>query len=154
MKIFNQKQLAMTLTVLGAVPLVFGAVCVFAGLSPDFLPAEPVLMLHAYAVVIASFVAGMHWGIHFCKRTNDSVYLISSLVALLLWSSFWFAGKPAGLAMVMAGFLLLWVEEYRLSKQRVTTVWFWQLRNIVSAVVVCALLLAIIGDLQVTDVGR
>jgi len=145
MNIFNQKQLAMTLTLLGAVPLVTGGVCVLAGISPAFLPAEPALVLHTYSVVIAGFVAGMHWGIHFCKRTADSVYLLSSLVALLLWLSFWFAGQVTGLAMVTVAFIALWVQEFRLSKQRVTTVWFWQIRNVVSAVAVISLLMAIAG---------
>ena len=146
MKIFNQKQLAMTLTVMGAIPLVAGGVSVFAGYGTAALPASPALMLHVYAVIIGSFVAGMHWGIHFCKRTADSVYLLSSLIAILLCFSFWFAGDRIGLAMVMAGFILLWIEEYRLSKQRVTTVWFWQIRNIASGIVVVSLILAIAGS--------
>ena len=143
MKLLNQKQLATTLVVLGTIPFViFTAVIAgFPSLLP--LPAAPALMLHVYGVLVASFVAGLHWGIHFCKRTSDSVYLYSSFVALLLWCSMLAAGATIGLAVVLLGFILLWLEEYRLSVQRVTTAWFWKLRSVVTAAVVVCLSAAI-----------
>ncbi len=144
MKILNQKQLATTLVVLGTVPfVVFTTQIVGVSIALPF-PASPELMLHVYGVIIASFVAGLHWGIHFCKRTSDSVYLYSSFVALLLWCSMWTAGSTVGLALVLLGFILLWLEEYRLSVQRVTTAWFWKLRTAVTAAVVLCLAVAIL----------
>jgi hypothetical protein len=144
MKLLNQKQLATTLVVLGTVPFVVFTAAI-AGL-PVLLafPAAPALMLHVYGVIIASFVAGLHWGIHFCKRTSDSVYLYSSFIAVLLWCSMWAAGSTLGLALVLLGFVLLWLEEYRLSVQRVTTAWFWKLRTAVTAVVVVCLAVSIL----------
>ncbi len=144
MKLFNQKQLATILVVLGALPFVILTVLIITDNSSLLLPASPPLMLHVYGVIIASFVAGLHWGIHFCKRTSDCVYLYSSSIALLLCCSMWAAGSMAGLALVLLGFLLLWVEEYRLSVQRVTTAWFWKLRSIVTAVVVMCMALAVL----------
>jgi hypothetical protein len=146
MKLFNQKQQAMSLTGLGAVPLVVGGLLVVTQTNPDFLPAASALVLHVYAAIVASFVAGMHWGIHFCKRTHDSVYLLSCFCALLLWLSFIWFGAALGFALVLVSFVLLWIVESRLSQQRVTTAWFWQLRNLVSAITVVSLLLAIIGS--------
>jgi hypothetical protein len=144
MKILNQKQLATTLVVLGTVPFVmFTAQVLGLGLTLP-LPAAPALMMHIYGVVIGSFVAGLHWGIHFCKRTSDSVYVYSSFVALLLWCSMLAAGSTIGLALVLLGFILLWLEEYRLSVQRVTTAWFWKLRTAVTAVVALCLAMAIL----------
>lgn len=144
MKLFNQKQLATTLVVFGTVPFVILTVLIITASTALSLPASPALMLHVYGVIIASFVAGLHWGIHFCKRTSDSVYLYSSIIALLLWCSMWAAGSTTGLALVMLGFILLWLEEYRLSVQRVTTAWFWKLRTIVTAVVVLCLALSVL----------
>jgi len=148
MKLLNQKQMAMALTVAGAVPFLVLAVLVYLG-QPLPLPLQsqlssPALILHSYAVIIASFVAGLHWGIHFCKRTGDNIYLYSSAIALLLWVSMVFAGSTAGFALVLLGFLLLWMVEYRLSLQRVTTAWFWQLRSGVTAVVSVCLLVAML----------
>lgn len=144
MKLLNQKQLATTLVVLGTVPFaVFTAA--LAGLAPPFpLPASAALMLHVYGVIVGSFVAGLQWGIHFCKRTNDSVYLSSSFVVVLLWCSMLAAGTVAGLAIVLLAFALLWLEEYRFSLQRVTTAWFWKLRSAVTFVVVLCLVVSIL----------
>jgi hypothetical protein len=145
MKLLNQKQLATTLVVLGTVPFVVFTAAI-AGLSSlaAALPFPPAIMMHVFGVVIGSFVAGLHWGIHFCKRTNDSVYLYSSFIALLLWCSMWAAGTAIGLALVLLGFVLCWLEEYRLSVQRVTTAWFWKLRTAVTAVVVLCLAVSIL----------
>lgn len=145
MKLLNQKQLATTLVVLGTVPFVVFTAAI-AGVSPlaAALPFPPAVMLHVFGAVIGSFVAGLHWGIHFCKRTGDSVYLFSSFVTLLLWCSMLTAGSAIGLALVLLGFILLWLEEYRLSVQRVTTAWFWKLRTAVTAIVVLCLTLSIL----------
>jgi hypothetical protein len=145
MKLLNQKQLATTLVVLGTVPfVVFTAAIVGLPALATALPFPPAVMMHVFGVVIGSFVAGLHWGIHFCKRTNDSVYLCSSFIALLLWCSMWAAGTAIGLALVLLGFVLLWLEEYRLSVQRVTTAWFWKLRTAVTAMVVMCLAVSIL----------
>jgi len=143
MKLLNQKQLATLLVILGTVPFVVFTLAL-AGLTPLRFPTTPALMLHVYGVIIGCFVAGLHWGIHFCKRTSDSVYVSSSFVALLLWCSMWAAGSTLGLALVLLGYALLWLVEYRLSVQRVTTAWFWKLRSAVSAVVVLCLAVAIL----------
>ena len=144
MKLLNQKQLATMLVVLGTFPFAAFTVALAGVDVPVQLPAVPALMLHVYGVVIGCFVAGLHWGIHFCKRTSDSVYLSSSFIALLLWCSMWAAGSAIGLSLVLLGFALLWLEEYRLSVQRVTTAWFWKLRSAVTAVVVLCLAISIL----------
>ena len=143
MKLLNQKQLATTLIIVGAFPFVILTAFIAGVASPVALPAAPALLLHIYGALIASFVAGLHWGIHFCKRTNDSVYLYCSFIVLMLWCSMLAAGSIAGLAVILLGFILLWIGEYRLSVQRVTTAWFWKLRCAVTAVVVVCLALSI-----------
>lgn len=144
MKVFNQKQLAMLLMGMGAVPFFVLALLMLPGAPAHLLPAPPALILHLYAVIIASFIAGLQWGVHFCKRTNDSVYIYSTLTVLLVWLSMLWAGNRAGFALVLGGFMLLWIIEYRFSVQRVTTAWFWRLRSIITAVVCACLLLAIV----------
>jgi hypothetical protein len=143
MKLINQKQLATVLVVLGTLPFLFFTAQLI-GLAPALpVSAAPAVMLHVYGLIVGSFVAGLHWGIHFCKRTNDSVYLYSSFVALLLWCSMLAAGTGIGLALVLLSFIFLWFAEYRLSVQRVTTAWFWKLRSAVTALVVLCLALAV-----------
>lgn len=55
------------------------------------------------------------------------------------------AGGTTGLVLVLLAFLLLWIVEYRLSRQRVTTAWFWQLRSAATVVVSVCLLAALVS---------
>src|SRR5690606_35003813 len=106
MKLLNQKQRATALVVLGTIPFLMFTAAIAGLPAPLPFPAAPALMMHVYGVIVASFVAGLHWGIHFCKRTSDSVYLYSSVITLLLWCSMWTAGTTIGLALVLLGFVL------------------------------------------------
>lgn len=152
MKIFNQKQLAITLLVVMALPFLIFSVWRAAGVGIGPLPIPPVLALHTYAVLCASFFAGIQWGIHFCKRTTDSVYLLSFFTVLLAWLSLLSPGTTFGLGLMLLAFMLSWVEEYRLSQQRVTTAWFWRVRTVSTILIALSLVLTILA-LQSTEVA-
>lgn len=145
MKIFNQKQLAIALLVVMTLPFVIFSVWRILGDhgTRAAFQMPPVLALHTYAVLCASFFAGIQWGIHFCKRTSDSVYLLSFLTVLLAWLSLLSPASSFGLALVLLAFLLSWIEEFRLSQQRVTTAWFWQVRTGSTILIALSLLLTI-----------
>lgn len=145
MKIFNQKQLAITLLVVMVLPFVVFSVWRAMGHEGLTFPVPPVLALHTYAVLCASFFAGIQWGVHFCKRTNDSVYLLSFFTVLLCWLSLLSPGTSLGLGLMLLAFVLSWVEEYRLSQQRVTTAWFWRVRTISTVLIALSLLLMIVA---------
>lgn len=143
MKLFNQKQLAIFLLCALALPFpVFGFLLV-AGGGETALPLAPAIAMHSYGVLCASFFAGIQWGVHFCKRTEDSVYLLSFFTLVFAWLSLLSPGTVTGLLVMLASFLLSWIEEYRLSRQRVTTAWFWQVRCISMVLIVISLLLTI-----------
>jgi hypothetical protein len=143
MKIFNQKQLAITLLVLLALPFVVFSFLLVAGSEVSALPIPPVMALHGYGVLVVSFFAGIQWGVHFCKRTDDSVYLLSFATAMLAWLSLLRPGTVIGLLVILVTFVLSWIEECRLSRQRVTTAWFCQVRCISTALIILSLGLAI-----------
>lgn len=142
MKFFNQKQLAVALLGLLAVPfLYFSFPRLPAGSEQSMF--SPELALHGYSVLVASFFAGIQWGVHFCKRTEDSVYLLSFSTIVLAWLSLLMPGSAAGLSVMLVVFLLSWIEEWRLSRQRVTTAWFWQVRCVSTGVICLSLLLSV-----------
>lgn len=143
MKFFNQKQLAITLLCVLAFPFVGFGFLLVAGGGDSPLPVAPAIALHSYGVLCTSFFAGIQWGVHFCKRTDDSVYLLSFFTLALAWLSLLSPGTVIGLAVILVSFLLSWVEEFRLSRQRVTTAWFWQVRCISMILIVLSLLLTI-----------
>lgn len=143
MKFFNQKQLAIVLLCALAVPFVVFAYLLVAGGGESVLPVAPAIAIHSYGVLCASFFAGIQWGVHFCKRTEDSVYLLSFFTLVFAWLSLLSVGTATGLTVLLVSFLLSCVEECRLSRQRVTTAWFWQVRCISMVLIVSSLLLTI-----------
>jgi hypothetical protein len=144
MKFFNQKQLAIALLCFLAFPFVFFTFLqVTGGNWFTGYPVSPTAILHSYGVLVVSFVAGIQWGVHFCKRTEDSVYLLSFFTLVLAWLSMYSPGTIAGLAILLIAFILSWVEEMRFSRQRVTTLWFWQVRSGSTLVIGLSLLMAI-----------
>lgn len=142
-KLFNQKQLAITLLGTLAAPFVVFAVILVGGFNVAAMPMPPAIALHAYSMLCATFFAGIQWGVHFCKRTEDSVYLLSFFTVVLAWLSLLSPGTIKGLTVMLLTFLLSLVEEYRLGRQRVTTAWFWRVRCISMVLIVATLLLAI-----------
>lgn len=144
MKLFNQKQLAITLLVLLALPFPLFSFLLLAGGGDSTLPVAPVIALHSYGVLVTSFFAGIQWGVHFCKRTEDSVYLLSFFTLVLAWLSLLSPGTIIGLTMILSAFVLSWIEECRLSRQRVTTAWFWQVRCISTVLIILSLALMIV----------
>jgi hypothetical protein len=143
MKFFNQKQLAITLLGVIAAPFVIFCFLLLASGYGKLLPMPPAIAIHGYGVLCVSFFAGIQWGIHFCKRTDDSVYLLSFFTLMLAWLSLLGPGTIWGLSLLLVAFILAWMEEYRLSKQRVTTQWFWQVRCWSMLMIIVSLLLTI-----------
>jgi len=62
---------------------------------------------------------------------------------VLAWLSLLRPGTVAGLSTLLAAFVLSWLEECRLSRQRVTTQWFWQIRCWSTMMIIVSLVLAV-----------
>ena len=138
MKVFNQKQLAISLLLLSALPFPLLAVNRLNGFFQT--TQEPSVILHVYTAIMTAFISGSQWSIHFCKRTQDSVYLLTGVIVLLVLGSLLQPGTSAGLVLVMIAFVLTWAIEFSLSRQRVTTVWYWRTRSLVSCTAIASLL--------------
>ena len=143
MKLFNQKQLAITLLGAIAAPFVIFCCLLLGSRYSNLVRVPPALAMHGYGVLCVSFFAGIQWGIHFCKRTEDSVYLLSFFTLVLAWLSLLGPGTTAGLSTLLVAFILSWLGEYRLSAQRVTTQWFWQIRCWSMLMIIVSLILTI-----------
>jgi hypothetical protein len=142
MKFFNQKQLAISMLIMSALP--FPALVIMHVTGQQAMGLSPAVLLHVYTAVLVAFILGMQWSIHFCKRTEDSVYLFTTLLLILMLYSLFSLGQTAGLVMALLGVTLSWLIEFRLSRQRVTTVWYWQSRCLVSLIAFASVLLVIL----------
>ena len=74
----------------GCIPFILLAILLVfeVNLLPCF--GETTQVLQAYGLVIASFMAGIHWGQYISGVNDFSIYLpiTSNIIALLVWVSF------------------------------------------------------------------
>lgn len=153
---------AQILTYLGTLPFLYALLAAFnAAPFVTLLPFTVSDALMGYAVVILSFIAGIHWGLALSQSAAPNInvrlntvtvkLLISSnVLALWAWAMFlqfhwaaidqawWFQSLSfVGLALGFAG--LVWLD-YRWLNLANTHPWFWRLRWHASSVAVVALL--------------
>ena len=75
------------LTYAGAIPFVFCAFCLSIDIQQLPLFGLIETILSAYALVIASFMAGAHWGqhLHVEEPWQRNLPIYSNVIAVLLW---------------------------------------------------------------------
>ena len=152
---------ARILTYLGTLPFLYGGLQAF-GIAPlsEVFNFDVSRALMGYAVVILSFIAGIHWGVALGEMPSQSVaptdspllnknhtpllankLLISSnVIALWAWALFLFAeSHQAWLGLALGFVVLLWIDKswLRLNQQRV---WFWRLRWQASLIAIISML--------------
>ncbi|WP_044407905.1 DUF3429 domain-containing protein [Thiomicrospira microaerophila] len=151
-------RLAQILTYLGTLPFIYGALASLQ-MAPlaNLMPFDIQQALLGYALVILSFIAGIHWGVALSKmaapdqarpeqaRLAGRLLLMSNVIALWAWCiwlwalsslspfSFW------GLAL---GFGVMLVLDWRWLSLPQAKPWFWRLRWQASLVAILSLSLA------------
>ena len=119
------------LTYAGAIPFALGAIFLNFDITeiPPLGSVEPVLSV--YGVMIASFMAGAHWGQHFqIKNRFWHFYLpvVSNIIVLVLWFSFLILSFKIFMAMLVLGFVALLGVDYYLSRINVITHHYFKTR--------------------------
>jgi len=102
-----------------------------------------------YAAVIVSFLGGIQWGVAVVTheqrpQTAKSLLLLSVVPSLLAWAMLFLPSNSSRVivAIFLVGFV--WVIDALLHLQKVIPTWFFDLRSVVSAVVLAALILAML----------
>jgi hypothetical protein len=145
-------RLARVLTYLGVLPFLFA---VFISISPhmnlpDFLGGEIAYagfkakaLLHSYAVVILSFLAGIQWGVCLHDNKQTKLILISNVLAIMAWLSLMAFASKFALSILLFGFIIALIADSKAYKNQLIPKWFWHLRMKVSVIVCLALLIVI-----------
>ena len=138
------------LTYLGAVPflLALAIACYgyfdlseLTGKEIRFTRFKSYMMAHTYGAVIVAFLAGIQWGVSLNQPSNKQYFIISNVLALMAWFSLFSFASFAGIATLVAAFMLaLWVDRHAHQAGLIPN-WFWQLRLRISALVILTLLL-------------
>ena len=141
------KEIYPYLTYAGAIPFVAGALCLIFGIEQ--LPGLGSVSnaLSVYALVIASFLAGAHWGQHLQASAawRLALAILSNIIAVLLWLGFVLLSFQALLLAFISAFVALLAIDQRLLQSQLISKQYWQTRYRVSAIVIIALIVAMLA---------
>jgi hypothetical protein len=127
----------------GAIPFVAGALATFP-ISGSLREWGVVLLLN-YGAIILSFMGGVHWGAAMLRDDSSLASLGKSVApALLALVATLFGGK-AGLLLLASGFAGLLIHDQRETAAGRLPAWYPSLRRPLSAIVISALILGVIG---------
>lgn len=132
-------KIAVYLSYLGIIPFIFCALCLRYGIEVLPLLGSVQVALSVYGLVIASFLAGAHWGQHL-HLDSCSLPLVSNILAVLLWIGFLVLSFKMQMMMFVVIFTLLLAIDYRLLKQGVITRDYFYVRFLVSVIVMIVLI--------------
>jgi hypothetical protein len=144
----QQSGLVRVFTYLGAVPFLGAAVLLLSGVKelPYLGSVEP--LLYSYAALIASFVAGSHWGqLIRCDSKDYTVLLASVAVVLVLWMLPSLTNRSIYPACLVGIYLLLWGLDYLLLRGNQQERAYFNLRTSITTVVVLSLLASYVPNL-------
>ncbi len=138
----QQAPLFAVLAGLGALPFVAFAVLNLAGI--DSVPlAGPVRQAAAiYGLVIASFMAGAHWGtyLYTADRAPANLFFSSNALAIFVWLCFMIGGPSATLVGLLPVFAFLLAIDSGLYRRRLVSAAYFRTRCVVTGVVGVSLL--------------
>ena len=126
----------------GVLPFAAGAL---AAWRPDPLGAFAATALLAYGAVILSFLGGIHWGLALDRERPRFAQLgLGMLPSLLGWAAL-LVGDRAGIALLMAGFVGVLVQDLRLARNAMAPPWFASLRALLTTAVLLCLAVGLVA---------
>ncbi len=137
-------RLAQLLTYAGTLPLIACALLAWAPtLAGGADVANAATIALAYAAVIASFIAGIHWAasLFFAERCGQLPMITSNIAALFAWSTLLLGDARLGCLLLVPCFASLLAIDHGLRGKGVLPPWFFALRRNATLIVVSALLL-------------
>ena len=130
---------AQILTYAGILPFVS---CAVLGIYTDQLGSLDLNhALITYGAVIASFIAGIHWGVYLLKDASLNLFLHSNIAALIAWIPALLMVSGSALILIFCFIYLLFLDR-RLFKNNILDNWFMRLRFNATIIVVISLCLS------------
>jgi len=142
------KNLPLTLTLLGAVPFVGLSIAVSMRMFDD--NGFVIHALLSYSTVILSFMGGVHWGIAVSSYSHDRrvanlLVAESVLPSILAWGVLLHAGTHIQLLVLTVLFTFVWAIDSVLVGRKIIPLWFFEIRCIITPIVVVSLYVAYFG---------
>lgn len=130
------------LTYAGTVPFAACAVCLSTNINQIPVLGSTLKVLSVYALVISSYLSGIHWGQHLHIKGKWGHYLpiLSNCIALTLWLGFLTLNFKTLVGLFSVTFALLFLIDYRLFKLDIITPLYIQTRFFASVIVIISLI--------------
>ncbi len=132
------------MTYAGSLPFIGCALMLYSGISHVSLLGPVNEIVAVYALVIISFIAGVHLGTYlfYNTKTPKPLFIISNIVAALAWMSLLFA-SPANATLILVGaFIYLLGVDFLLKQERFISPTYFTTRLIATAISAGSLLFA------------
>ncbi|CAM3574185.1 membrane protein [Psychrobacter glaciei] len=134
------------LTFVGTIPFIACAFLLMIDVVTVPMLGSVVDVLSAYGLVIASFMAGAHWGNHLDLADDNKwairLPLYSNSIALGLWLGFLILSASSFIWLLVIGFISLLVIDYSLHRAQIISHTYFKVRQYVTAIVVISLVIA------------
>ena len=135
------------LTFAGAIPFVLGAIFVTIGIDALPILGKTIDILSIYGLVIASFMAGAHWGNHLSLADNHAwavkLPIFSNIIALALWIGFLTLSTVSFIWLLVISFVSLLMIDYGLYDAHIIRSNYFIVRKYVTLIVVVSLITAV-----------
>lgn len=132
------------LTYAGSLPFVFCAILLLLNINTIPILGNVELILSVYSLVIASFMAGSHWGQHLNISNKWRLYLpsFSNINAVILWISFLVFPFQILMYIFMLSFLLLWWIDKKLYNDNIIEKEYFYTRCFITFIVILSLIIS------------
>jgi hypothetical protein len=134
------------LTFAGTIPFIACAFLLMIDVVTVPILGSVANILSAYGLVIASFMAGAHWGNHLSLADDNKwavrLPLYSNVIALGLWLGFLILSTSSFIWLLVIGFISLLVIDYSLHRAQIISHAYFKVRQYVTAIVVISLVVA------------
>ena len=132
----------------GAIPFVLCAVFIIMGVDTIPVLGKTTHILSIYGLVIASFMAGAHWGNHLSLVDDDiwafKLPIFSNIIALALWLGFLTLSSAGFIWLLVAGFVSMLMIDCGLHRAHIISNDYFRVRKYVTIIVVVALIIAVV----------
>ena len=132
------------LTYAGAIPFVICAIALTLDIRqlPWLGSIEKTLIV--YALVIANFLAGAHWGqhLHLQGKWSRALPISSNILAIVLWLAFLVLSFKFLIIAFVTAFVILLLIDLKLLQDKLISYQYFQTRSLVTAIVILSLIIS------------
>ena len=141
---FTKNNLYILIAYAGALPFVACAVMLHSGINSVGEFGSISYITAIYALVIISFIAGLHLGTYLFYQTQTPklFFILSNIIAAGAWLTLLFANIKIAIAVLAFAFIYLLMVDYFLKRELFISTGYFNTRLIVTLISTSSLLLA------------